>query len=80
MDQSVSPLVVHVYLEKTPIRWTRYTNTIDQSVSSYLFRKDTRHCDAMEQGVFPFVLHVYFRKDIDMMDQCVLLSRAYLFI
>jgi len=55
---------------------------MDQSVSPYLFRKDTRHCDTMDQSVSPrkdrdydtmdhsvspFVVHIYHRY----MDQSV---------
>ena len=43
---------------------------MDQSVSPYLFSKDTRHYDAMDQSVFPFVVHIYL-EDTNAMDQSV---------
>ena len=48
IDQSMSPWVVYVYLEKTPIQWIKVC---------LLFRKDTRHCDAMDQSVSPWAVH-----------------------
>ena len=65
-----------IYSENTPdivMPWTRVcllewyvsikkdTDMIDQSMSSYLFRKD-RHYDTMDQRVSPFVVHIYLEK------------------
>ena len=55
---------------------------MDQSVSPYLFRKDTRHYDAMDESASPWVWHMYlfWKKDTrhcDAMDWNVSLSSAY---
>jgi len=59
---------------------------MDQSVFSYLFRKDTRHCDAIDQSVSLSGVYL-FRKDTNTMvrvctlwchgPKCVSLSSAY---
>ena len=60
MDQSVSPFVVYISLEKTLIA------TMDQTrVCLLIYLEDTRHCDAMDQSVSPYLL----QQTLDAMDR-----------